>query len=100
MDLAEDEGLAYVLFPHEHWRQLWSTNPQERLNKEVKRRTDVIGIFPNEPAVVRLVGSVMAEQNDEWAIARRYYSAQSLAKLTDSESHGPLPAPTLLEGVA
>ena len=71
-----------------------------RLNKEVKRRTDVIGILPNERAVIRLVGSVLAEQNDEWAIARRYFSAESLAKLTDPESHDPLPAPTLLEGVA
>jgi putative transposase len=100
MDLAEDEVLAYLAFPHEHWRQLWSTNPQERLNKEVKRRTDVIGIFPNERAVIRLVGSVLAEQNDEWAIARRYFSADSLAKLMDPESHDPLPAPALLEGVA
>lgn len=85
---------------NEHWRQLWSTNPQERLNKEVKRRTDVIGIFPNERAVTRLVGSVLAEQNDEWAISRRYFSAESLAKLTDSDTHDPLPAAPLLEGVA
>lgn len=100
MDLAEDEVLAYLAFPHEHWRQLWSTNPQERLNREVKRRADVIGIFPNERAVIRLVGSILAEHNDEWAIARRYFSAESLEKLTDHESHDPLPAPTLLDGVA
>ena len=100
IDQAEDEVLAYLAFPPEHWRQIWSTNPQERLNKEVKRRTDVIGIFPNERAVIRLVGSVLAEQNDEWAVARRYFSAESLAKLTMTDSHDPLPAPALLEEVA
>ena len=72
----------------------------ERLNREVKRRADVIGISPNERSVVRLVGSVLAEQNDEWAIARRYFSAESLAQLTAGDSPDPLPAPALLEGVA
>jgi transposase-like protein len=91
LDDAEDEVLAYLAFPDEHWRQLWSTNPQERLNKEVKRRTDVIGISPNERAVIRLVGSVLAEQYDEWAVARRYFSADSGAKLTDIDSPDPLP---------
>ena len=70
------------------------------MNKEVKRRSDVIGIFPNERAVVRLVGSVLAEQNDEWAVARRYFSAESLAKLTTIDTPDPLPAPGLLEEVA
>jgi transposase-like protein len=92
MDAAEDDVLAYLACPREHWRQVWSTNPLERLNKEIKRRTDVVGIFPTDPAVVRLVGALLAEQHDEWPVARRYFSAESLAKLRKEVASEPPPA--------
>jgi transposase-like protein len=83
MDSAREDVLAYTAFPRDHWAQIASTNPLERLNGEIKRRSDVVGIFPNDRAVVRLVGALMLEQNDEWAVSRRYMSLESLAPVSD-----------------
>ena len=83
MDCAREDVLAYMTFPREHWPQIASTNPLERLNGEIKRRAHLDGIIPNQPADVRMVGALMLEQNDEWAVSRRYMSLESLAVLSD-----------------
>jgi transposase-like protein len=89
MDEAEDDVLAHMSFPKEHWTQIHSTNPLERLNGEIKRRTDVVAIFPNEAAIVRLVGALLLEQNDEWAVQRRYMSLETLEGLSDDPKAKP-----------
>ena len=85
MDDAKAEVLAFTAFPREHWRKIWSTNPLERINKEIKRRSRVVGIFPNAAAVIRLVGAVLIDMHDEWIAGdRRYLSEGSMAKLYDT----------------
>lgn len=85
MDGAEADVLAFMTFPKAHRTQIHSTNPLERLNAEIKRRTDVVGIFPNEAAITRLVGALLLEQNDEWQLQRRYMSLEALRTLSDNQ---------------
>ncbi|MFC4463009.1 IS256 family transposase, partial [Pseudonocardia nematodicida] len=86
LETARNDLLAFAEFPYPHWRQIWSTNPLERVNKEIKRRTDVVGTFPNPAALLRLAGHVLIEQHDEWDGAdRRYFSEHSMKLLTEHE---------------
>ena len=94
---AKDELLAFTAFPPSHWKKIWSTNPLERLNKEIKRRTDVVGVFPNPAALLRLAGSVLVETHDEWQVSeRRYLSEGSMALLDNTTKPAEEVAPTEL----
>lgn len=86
---AKTDVLAFKAFPRSHWRKIWSNNPLERLNKEAKRRSNVVGIFPNDAAAIRLIGAVLADQHDEWAIARRHLSDTSMAELNEARDTKP-----------
>ena len=98
LDDARDDILAFTTFPRDVWQQIWSNNPNERLNREIRRRTDSVGIFPNRDAIIRLVGAVLAEQTDEWAEGRRYLGLDVLARCRlnpldhDPEQEEPTPA--------
>jgi hypothetical protein len=92
MDEAKAEVLAFTAFPRAHWPKIWSTNPLERVNKEIKRRARVVGIFPNDAAVIRLVGAILADMHDEWQSGdRRYLSEASMAQLNQPAILTPSP---------
>ncbi len=91
LESAQEDILAYLAFPQSHWRQIYSTNPLERLNKEIKRRSDVVGIFPTRQSILRLVGAVLMEQNDDWITSRRYFSQESMALIAGENLTHPAP---------
>jgi putative transposase len=87
LEQAEDDVLAFYAFPGDHWRKLRSTNPLERFNREIGRRTDVVGIFPDDRSLIRLATMLAIEQNDEWLVGRRYLSAASMGPLLEERPH-------------
>jgi transposase-like protein len=89
LENAETDLLAFYAFPSEHWSKLRSTNPLERVNREIARRSDVVGIFPNDASAIRLAGALLIEQNDEWLVCRRYLSAESMALLDAVKPQDP-----------
>ena len=99
LETAEEDLTAFYAFPPEHWTKIRSTNPLERVNKEIGRRSDVVGIFPNDASVIRLAGALLLEQNDEWLVQRRYLSAESMALVLadphSEEAHAEQEVPSL-----
>jgi putative transposase len=96
---AREDLLAFTAIPREVWRQVWSSNPQERLNRELRRRTDVVGIFPGREAIIRLVGAVLMEQNDEWTEARRYMGLEVLAKIGGADAPASTDTPAEVNAI-
>lgn len=99
MDSAKTEVLAFAAFPKAHWQKIWSTNPLERVNKEIKRRTNVVGIFPNDRAVTRLVGSILSDLHDDWTVTdRRYLAEHTMTAATQPWHNDPVDYASITAG--